>query len=100
MLIPFCSSVLDQEKHRKLVCPALPLTGIFHVNLEEAASLAGKIFVLLDRAKRVSALTSAEDVVTLEEVREIAEIILALGPGMVLVSLGCNGADLLTWPLL
>lgn len=53
-------SLLDQEKHLKLVRPALPLTGVFHVNLEEAASLAGKIYALLDRAKLVSALTSAE----------------------------------------
>lgn len=52
--------MLDQEKHRKLVCPALPLTGVFHVNLEEAASLAGKIHTLLARALQVSALTSAE----------------------------------------
>lgn len=78
------------------MCPALPLTGVFHVNLEEAASLAGKIYPLLDRAKQVSELTSAEDVITLEEVQEVAEILLAMGPGMVLVSLGCNGITLFT----
>ena len=56
----YACSLLDQQKHLKLVRPALPLTGVFHVNLEEAASLAGKIYALLDRAKLVSALTSAE----------------------------------------
>jgi len=88
--------LLDESKHRAMIDVALPLVGMFHVNLEEAASLTGKINTLIARAKQHGDHTSPEDVVTLDEVKEIAATLLTRGPGMVAISLGCNGAFVAT----
>jgi len=70
--------------------------GVFHVNGEEAASLSGKIQELIDRAHNVSITASPEDVITVPELKEIGKFLLSLGPAMVVISLGMNGAFVVT----
>jgi hypothetical protein len=63
--------------------PALPFVALFHVNLEEAASLTGHVDALIERARAHSSTASPEDVVTPDELRSIATSLLALGPAAV-----------------
>jgi len=69
---------------------------VFHVNGEEAASLSGKIQELIDRAHKISTTASPEDVITVAELKEIGKFLIGLGPAVVVISLGMNGAFIIT----
>jgi sugar/nucleoside kinase (ribokinase family) len=93
-------SLLNTAKHRAILQPSMPYLSLFHANLEEAASIVGKADELIKRAREVSDAfkheASVEDVVSDEEVVDIGRNLLHLGSAMVVISLGENGAFMIT----
>jgi sugar/nucleoside kinase (ribokinase family) len=92
--------VADDVTLARMLEPALPLAHLFTPNVMEAAQTVGCFLRLVARARAVSEETGQpadiEEIITLEELTEIGEALLARGVPIVVITLGPNGAFLCT----
>jgi sugar/nucleoside kinase (ribokinase family) len=96
--------IADDTSLAHMLAPALPYAHLFTPNIMEAAQVAGCYITLAERAvaraSRPCAIPATaldiEDIITREEVIAIGEAILAMGVPIVAITLGPNGAFLLT----
>lgn len=92
--------VADDDTLGRMLGPALPLAHLFTPNVMEAAQTVGQFSRLVARARAESEQTGQameiEEIVTLEELTEIGEALLARGVPIVVLTLGPNGAFLCT----
>jgi sugar/nucleoside kinase (ribokinase family) len=92
--------VADDTTLFTMLGPALGVAHVFTPNIMEAAQTAGRFTELNARAQAESARTGEtveiEDIVTPEEVIEIGEFLLAQGLAVVVITLGPNGAFIIT----
>eukprot|EP01102_Stenamoeba_stenopodia_P003875 TRINITY_DN139_c0_g1_i2.p1 TRINITY_DN139_c0_g1~~TRINITY_DN139_c0_g1_i2.p1 ORF type:complete len:503 (-),score=47.17 TRINITY_DN139_c0_g1_i2:16-1524(-) len=90
------TSLHDHQKHLAILAPSLRHVAVFKCNIEEAAAITGKM-ELINRVKTCSDTSaSVEDLVAPDEVRDVANSLLKLGPGIACISLGSNGAFVMT----
>jgi len=90
----------DEAEHKAMLRPAFPYVDIFVPNLDEAATLAGKLCELMTRVDQLARKTGdtviIEDVVRPDEIVEIGETLLGEGIAIVAITLGPNGAYVCT----
>jgi sugar/nucleoside kinase (ribokinase family) len=92
--------VADDATLGWMLGPALPIAHLFTPNVMEAAQTVGCFTPLAVRAAEITAKTGVatdiEESITLEELTEIGEALLARGVPIVVITLGPNGAFLCT----
>jgi len=90
----------DEAEHQRMLRPSFPYVDIFTPNLDEAATVAGKLYELMARVEQRSRQTGGtvivEDVVTPEEIVAIGDKLLGEGIAIVAITLGPNGAYICT----
>ena len=90
----------NEAEHKAMLRPAFPYVDIFVPNLDEAATLAGKLCELMTRVEQLSRKSGdtviIEDVVRPDEIIEIGEQLLGEGIAIVAITLGPNGAYVCT----
>ncbi len=92
--------VADDVTLARMLGPALPLAHLFTPNVMEAAQTVGLFSRLVERARAASQAAGQaleiEEIITLEELTEIGERLLAAGVPIVVLTLGPNGAFVCT----
>ncbi|HUS57582.1 MAG TPA: carbohydrate kinase family protein [Planctomycetota bacterium] len=90
----------NEEEHRQMLRPAFPYIDIFVPNLDEAATVTGRLCELMRRVDQLSRHTGGmviiEDVVEPEEILAIGDELLGEGIAIVAITLGPNGAYVCT----